>query len=65
MIGFWDPACPVSTNHDKVIATTYVKEKEILNLPVYVVYTELQLRSYVDKCTKDYEAIVRAKQKKK
>ena len=30
MIGFWDPACPVSTNHDKVIATTYVKEKEIL-----------------------------------
>lgn len=30
MIGFWDPACPVSTNHEKVMATTYVKEKEIL-----------------------------------
>jgi hypothetical protein len=30
MIGFWDPACPVSTNHEKVMATTYVKEEEIL-----------------------------------
>jgi hypothetical protein len=41
-----------------------LKEEEILNLPVYIVYTELQLRSWVSKCTKNYEEIVRSKQKK-
>tara|TARA_R110002167_G_scaffold252814_4_gene459167 strand:- start:46 stop:246 length:201 start_codon:yes stop_codon:yes gene_type:complete len=41
-----------------------IKEKEILGLSVYEVYNELQLRSWVSKCTKDYEDIVRSKQKK-
>ena len=41
-----------------------IKEKEILGLSVYEVYNELQLRSWVSKCTKDYEEIVRSKQKK-
>ena len=41
-----------------------IKEKEILGLSVYEVYNELQLRSWVSKCTKDYEEIVRSKQKR-
>lgn len=41
-----------------------IKEKEIFNLSVYEVYNELQLRSWVDKCTRDYEEIVRSKQKR-
>ena len=41
-----------------------LKEKEILGLSVYEVYLELQLRSWISKCTKDYEDIVRSKQKK-
>jgi len=40
-----------------------IKEKEILGLSVYEIYTELQLRSYIDKCTKNYEEIVRSKKK--
>ncbi len=42
-----------------------LKEKDILNLPVYEVYNQLQYNSYVDKCTKNYEEIVRRKQKRK
>jgi len=41
-----------------------IKEREILGLSVYEIYNELQLRSWIDKCTKDYEEIVRSKQKK-
>jgi len=42
-----------------------LKEREILNLSVYEVYIDLQLRSWIDKCTKDYEGIVRSKQKRR
>ncbi len=30
MVGYWDPACTVTTNDPEVKATTYVKDKEVL-----------------------------------
>jgi len=30
MIGYWDPACPVRTNHPQVLATVYLREKRAL-----------------------------------
>jgi hypothetical protein len=30
IIGYWDPACPVKTDHDKVLATVYRKEGKAL-----------------------------------
>ena len=41
-----------------------IKEQKILGLSVYVVYNQLQLDSWVAHCTKNYEEIVRSKQKK-
>ncbi len=42
-----------------------IKEEKILGLSVYTVYNQLQLNSWIDKCTKNYEEIVRSKQKRK
>lgn len=41
-----------------------IKEMEILKLPVYVIYNQLQLDSWVSHCTKTYEDIARSRQKK-
>jgi tetratricopeptide (TPR) repeat protein len=30
MIGYWTPSCPIKTNHDKVLATAYVKANKTL-----------------------------------
>jgi hypothetical protein len=30
MIGYWSTACPVKTDHDEILVTTYVKKDKIL-----------------------------------
>jgi hypothetical protein len=30
MIGYWSPSCPVRTNHEKVLATAYVRRDKTL-----------------------------------
>ena len=39
------------------------REKAILNMDVYTVYTELQIRSWIDHCTRNYDEIMKNKKR--
>lgn len=48
MIGYWDSACPVSTNNEKVKATAYVKDKQVLIALGNWEPTDVEIRLNID-----------------